>query len=177
MPVVSIATLKSYFNTGDTPTEPQYVDLIDTLAALPSSGGAPVRQQLSASGLTCGAVFFGSGSATLTNTGAGLFTLAFTGTATPARAVVAFTDANLSGTGALTLTITNANNLQLFCNVGLRRQDAGKLVVFDPLGEFAINCAETVTGGSTTLAFENMNNLGATGAVITIELLTGLETS
>ncbi len=34
MAVVSIATLKSYFNTGDVPTESQYVDLIDTLASL-----------------------------------------------------------------------------------------------------------------------------------------------
>lgn len=34
MAVVSIATLKSYFNTGDVPTESQYTDLIDTLASL-----------------------------------------------------------------------------------------------------------------------------------------------
>ena len=32
MAVVSTATLKGYFNTGDTPTEAQYIDLIDTLA-------------------------------------------------------------------------------------------------------------------------------------------------
>ena len=34
MAVVSITTLKSYFETGDKPTEPQYVNLIDTLNRL-----------------------------------------------------------------------------------------------------------------------------------------------
>lgn len=35
MAVVSLSTLKSYFETGDMPTQAQFVDLIDTLAALP----------------------------------------------------------------------------------------------------------------------------------------------
>jgi hypothetical protein len=35
MAIVSIATLKSYFETGDKPTQAQFVDLIDTLASLP----------------------------------------------------------------------------------------------------------------------------------------------
>ena len=37
MAVVPISVLKTYFNTGDTPTEANYVNLIDTLAALPAA--------------------------------------------------------------------------------------------------------------------------------------------
>lgn len=177
MAVVSTTTLKGYFNTGDTPTEAQYIDLIDTLAALPASGGAPTRTELTTDGLTCGAVFFGSGTVTLTETGTGQYTVAFPAATTPARCVVAFTDANLDGSGGLELIFTTAASLSIYCNIGIRRADAGKLVVFDPLGEFAINCAETVAAGTTSLVFQNMNNLGATGAVLTIEMLTGLEAS
>lgn len=39
MAVIDIPTLKTYFETGDFPTQSQFVDLIDTLAALPSGGG------------------------------------------------------------------------------------------------------------------------------------------
>lgn len=177
MAVVSIATLKGYFNTGDTPTEAQYVDLIDTLAALPASGGAPARAELTAAGLTCAAIFFGSGTVTLSESATGQYTVAFPSTATPMRCVVAFTDANLDGSGALELIFTTAASLSLYANIGVRRQDTGKLVVFDPLGEFTINCAETVAAGSTTLTFQNMNNLGSTGAVLTIDMITGLEIS
>lgn len=177
MAVVSTATLKGYFNTGDTPTEAQYVDLIDTLAALPASGGAPSRTELTAAGLTCAAVYFGSGTVTISESATGQYTVAFPATATPARCVVAFTDANLDGSGGLELIFTTAASLPIYCNIGMRRQDAGKLVVFDPLGEFTINCAETVAAGTTSLVFQNMNNLGSTGAVLTIEMLTGLEAS
>lgn len=37
MSVVSIATLKTYFQTGDTPTESQFVDLIDTFSSISTS--------------------------------------------------------------------------------------------------------------------------------------------
>jgi hypothetical protein len=37
MAVVSTTTLKTYFNTGDRPTEANFIDLIDTLSALPAS--------------------------------------------------------------------------------------------------------------------------------------------
>lgn len=33
MAIVDIATLKSYFNTGDVPTEAQYIDVFDTLGS------------------------------------------------------------------------------------------------------------------------------------------------
>src|SRR3990167_5813607 len=39
MAVVSIATLKTYFETGDFPTENQFVDLIDTLSDIESNTG------------------------------------------------------------------------------------------------------------------------------------------
>lgn len=39
MSVVTIAYLKTRFETGDFPTEQDFIDLIDTLAALPSGGG------------------------------------------------------------------------------------------------------------------------------------------
>lgn len=37
MAVVSTTTLKTYFETGDRPTEANFIDLIDTLSALPAS--------------------------------------------------------------------------------------------------------------------------------------------
>ena len=177
MAVVSTATLKGYFNTGDTPTEAQYIDLIDTLAALPASGSGPARVELTDSGLTCSALYYGSGTITLSETATGQYTVTFPSTTTPSRCVVAFTDANLDGSGGLELIFVTGASLSVYCHIGLRRQDAGKLVVFDPLGEFAINCAETVSAGSTSLAFGNVNNLGSTGGVFTIEMLNGLEAS
>ncbi len=42
MAIVSIETLKSYFETGDKPTQSQFVDLIDTLASLPANGNANI---------------------------------------------------------------------------------------------------------------------------------------
>lgn len=48
MAVVSIATLKSYFQTGDFPTEDQFVDLIDTLAALPDVSAGTYTPDLTA---------------------------------------------------------------------------------------------------------------------------------
>lgn len=39
MPVVDIATLKSYFQTGDTPTEAQFIDLMDTLFSMVQNTG------------------------------------------------------------------------------------------------------------------------------------------
>lgn len=39
MAVVSIATLKSYFETGDTPTQAQFIDLMDTLFSMVQNVG------------------------------------------------------------------------------------------------------------------------------------------
>ena len=48
MAVISIATLKTFFETGDKPTEAQFVDLIDTLSALPTPGTTLTADQLDA---------------------------------------------------------------------------------------------------------------------------------
>ena len=48
MAVISIATLKTFFETGDKPTEAQFVDLIDTLSALPTPGTTLTADQLAA---------------------------------------------------------------------------------------------------------------------------------
>ena len=48
MAVISIATLKTFFETGDKPTEAQFVDLIDTLSALPTPGTTLTPDQVDA---------------------------------------------------------------------------------------------------------------------------------
>lgn len=48
MAVISIATLKTFFETGDKPTEAQFVDLIDTLSALPTPGTTLTADQVDA---------------------------------------------------------------------------------------------------------------------------------
>lgn len=39
MAIVDITTLKSYFETGDTPTEAQFIDLMDTLFSMVQKTG------------------------------------------------------------------------------------------------------------------------------------------
>ena len=168
MAVVSIATLKGYFNTGDTPTELNYIDLIDTLAALPTSSGEPVWKNLSANGLTCKVIAFGSGSPTLTESATAQYTLVYPDTATPLRAVISFDSDNWDGSGNMTLLFTNTNNLTIECSVEMWRNDNDQRIS-DPKAEFNIAMTRTVVEGSTTIAFTNLSNLAASGATLVIE--------
>jgi hypothetical protein len=55
MAIVTIGELKTYFETGDKPTEQQFVNLIDTLASLPAGGGSQTLAQTLVLGNTSGA--------------------------------------------------------------------------------------------------------------------------
>lgn len=166
MAIVSIATLKGYFNTGDTPTESQYVDLIDTLAALPNTGFATGWNNLShADGLTVKAVFFGSAAAaTLVKDATGEYTVSFPGTK-PYALVIAGDAGVLTGGGQLTINIANSDNYLVWSTRKFIRADTFE-VISDPREEMAITETETVSAGATEQVFTNMNNFPAEGFIL-----------
>lgn len=172
MAVVSTATLKGYFNTGDTPTEANYVDLIDTLAALPNTVGTNWNNLSHADGLTVKAVFFGSTSAaTLAKNATGEFTVDFPTGLKPVSLVIAGDAGTLTGGGQITINITNDDSLLVWSTRKILRADTFE-VISDPRAELAITETETVSAGATAQVFTNMNNFPAAGWVIVQTLAT-----
>lgn len=172
MAVVSTATLKGYFNTGDTPTESQYVDLIDTLAALPSSsGGAPTLENNTANGASCDALYFGSGTITFTESATAEYTLDFGSGTIPSRVVLTFDSDNWDGSGNMTVVLTTSGGYTLYPNMELILNDGTR--VSDPKGEFSIAATHTITAGSTIIALTNVNNIGSSGGTLIFDVTTG----
>ncbi len=171
MAIVSIATLKGYFNTGDTPTEANYVDLIDTLAALPAGGSTNWNNLSHADGLTVKAVFLGSADpATLTKDGTGEYTVDFPDGLNPLGLVIAGDSDNLTGGGQLTINITSGGSLLVWSTRKIQRADNLE-VISDPREEMSITETDTVSAGATELIFTNMNNFPAEGWIITLSLV------
>ena len=169
MAVVPISILKTYFNTGDTPTEAQYVNLIDTLAALPAS--ASIKWiNLANDGMTVKATFFGSGSPTIAKDAAGEYTIAFPAGLTPMGLVITGDADNLTGGGQITLHIDNSDSLLVHSTRTWRRADT-YAVISDPKGEMTIGETETVTAGSCDQVFTNLNNFPSEGWVLVQSLV------
>lgn len=169
MAVVPTSILKTYFNTGDTPTEAQYVNLIDTLAALPASGSLRWIN-LANDGMTVKATFFGTGTPTIAKDAAGEYTVDFPAGITPMGLVIAGDADNLTGGGQITLNITNSDSLLIESTRKIKRADTGA-VISDPKGEMTIGETETVAAGSTAQVFTNMNNFPVEGWVIVQSLV------
>ena len=170
MAVVPISVLKTYFNTGDTPTEANYVNLIDTLAALPAASSFSWIN-LTNDGMTVKAMFYGTGTPTLAKDAAGEYTVDFPTGMTPIGLVVTGDAANLTGGGQITLHITNDDSLLIHSTRKLVRADTFA-TISDPKGEMTIGETETVAAGSTDQVYTNMNNFPTEGFVLVQSLVT-----
>ena len=169
MAVVPISILKTYFNTGDTPTEAQYVNLIDTLAALPAS--ASIKWiNLANDGMTVKATFFGSGTPTLAKDTTGEYTIDFTTGITPMGLVITGDADNLTGGGQITINIDNDDSLLVWSTRKILRADTFA-TISDPKSEMTIGETETVAAGSTAQVYTNMNNFPTEGWVIVQSLV------
>lgn len=169
MAVVPTSILKTYFNTGDTPTEAQYVNLIDTLAALPASGSLRWIN-LASNGMTVKATFFGTGTPTISEDATGVYTIDFPAGMTPMGLVITGDADNLTGGGQITINITNSDSLLIHSTRTLRRADTFA-VISDPKAEMTIGETETVSAGATAQVYTNMNNFPTEGWVLVQSLV------
>lgn len=169
MAIIPISILKTAFETGDTPQESDYVNLIDTLSSLPASGSLNWIN-LTNDGMTVKCTFFGAGSPTLAKDGTGEYTIDFPLGLTPMGLVIAGDSDNLTGGGQITLNITNNDSLLIESTRKIKRADTGA-VISDPKEELTIGETETIAVNSTAQVFTNMNNFPTEGWVIVQSLV------
>jgi len=161
--------LKTYFETGDTPTEAQYIDLIDSCFANPASGSLRWIN-LANDGMTVKATFFGTGTPTIAKDTTGEYTVDFPAGLTPMGLVIAGDADNLTGGGQITLNITNNDSLLVESTRRIKRADTGA-TISDPKGEMTVGESETVSAGSTVQIYTNMNNFPTEGWVVVQSLV------
>lgn len=169
MAIVSKTILKSKFETGDTPTEDDYIDLIDSCFANPQTGSLKWIN-LANDGMTVKATFFGTGSPTIAKNGAGDYTVDFPAGLTPMGLVITGDADNLTGGGQITLTITNSSSLLVWVTEEMHRADNFD-VISDPKAEMTIERTRTVSAGTTDSVYTNMNNFPTEGWVIVQSLV------
>lgn len=169
MAIVPAAIVKSYFTTGDTPTESNYIDLIDSAFANPASASLKWIN-LTNDGMTVKATFFGSGTPTLAKDTTGEYTIDFPTGLHPMGLVIAGAAANLTGGGQITLNITNDDSLLVWSTRKIMRADTFA-TISDPKGEMTVGESETITAGANAQIYTNMNNFPAEGWVIVQSLV------
>jgi len=165
MAIVSATILKTKFETGKTPTESDYIDLIDSCFANPQTG-ALKWINLANDGMTVKATFFGTGTPTIAKDGAGEYTIAFPAGLTPMGLVITGDADNLTGGGQITLHIDNSSSLLVHSTRTWRRADT-YAVISDLKGEMFIGETETVAAGSCDQVYTNLNNFPAEGWELT----------
>lgn len=160
MAVVSIVTLKSYFEAGDKPTEAQYIDLIDTLSSLPAAGGSISWDSLTSGTVSAESSRFGGSATVIANPGTGIYS--FTVQASTelltldVDGVPGSTDA-----GNFTIQVDNSvNSRDRFFEVQIINKATG-----DYVDVIATGTAPTQTAAAnvTSIVFGNMNGFSASG--------------
>jgi len=168
MAIVSKTTLKTYFETGDKPTEAQFIDVFDSLAHVNDIGGGgggttPLSATLTAGSTSCFVRYFGSTIPTLTENSVGNYTLDV-----PAGTVLHafdFTGDNSTlSSGELTLIIDSADGDNLYFSVDIINLGNNQVSDLPALG---ITITQVLDGtGGNTATFPNMSGFGASGYTI-----------
>lgn len=138
MSVVSRTTLKTYFETGDKPTQSNFVDLIDSFLSLGTSASQTVQSDVVVSGslsvtgsLSLANISTGIVSASTLNSTGGL---KVDGAATIGTTLLVGSVASLNGPVAFGSTVNGfytAYNNQVGTNYVFTSSDAGKTVTFN----------------------------------------------
>lgn len=163
MAVVNSATLKSYFEAGDKPTEAQYIDLIDTLFDQGASAGTgEVQYDSGSSGNFVWTSARMAGTATtFANTGTGEYTFTVQTDADVLRIDIDGDNTILNGANELIIKINNtANSRDRRFSVQVLDDNNGGIVDQHATGT---NHTQTVTGNITTITLPGMNGFGGTG--------------
>ena len=162
----SRSTIKGYFNTGDTPTEGQYHNFIDSAAWYDeaSGGGAPSVEtfEFTPSGLygikpQGGLWYYGTAPTITWNEASGTFTFACPAGCTPVGLRLKG-DSSAGDNGDVTLEITTVDNLEVEGIPRLKREDSSQRYIPD-YGSYSVQIAETVAAGTTDFAITGINNV------------------
>jgi len=161
--------IKTYFNTGDTPTETQYHNFIDSAAWYDeiSAVGAPSVKtfEFTPSGSYTikpqGAIWYYGAEPTISWTeGAGLFTFDCPAGCTPAgirlKGDSSATDLTIN---AITiLRVLTVDNLEVEGIVRLKREDSTKRYISN-FEDYSVLISETVSQGQTDFQAQALNNV------------------
>lgn len=162
MSQVSRTTTKGYFNTGDTPTEAQYADFIDSAKWHDEGEGQPTIKAFSftPSGpfdvAPQGQVGYFGTEPTITWT-AGLLTVTYPTGSTPAFFYMKG-DVSAMSAGSLTVRFDtdDSDNVKATGFV-LKKADSTNQIIFN--ADAFVTVAESVTAGQTNIVFNNLNNI------------------
>lgn len=160
MAVVDSATLKGYFNTGDKPTEAQYVDLIDTLFDQGTTGGsAPVIDESTSGNLTSRTHRIGGTATVLANSGSGEYTLTIQTDAYPLKIDIDG-DGTVLSAGQLTIKVNNAANSEnLYFDVAIIDKDDNSQIDLHARG--IVPDQPAATANETTISLPNMSGFSS----------------
>lgn len=165
-------TIKEYFNTGDTPTETQFHNFMDSVVWYDeSSDPQPTRTNF----------FFTAGipapddidpeivvscwgdTPTVTNPSQGLFLCDFAAGSFPEAFRLTCSSTSFLG-GSLTLRFTLESN-EISCIVQIKRADATNQIVHNP-NDQGVQINENVAEGQTNLVFNNLTNINKVDVLI-----------
>lgn len=158
--------IKGYFNTGDTPTEAQYHNFIDSAAWYDevSAGGAPSVEtfQFMPSGLfgiePQGAIWYYGAVPTIGwNEATGLYTFACPTGCKPVG-IRLKGDRSATDLGTATLRVTTVDNLEVEGIARLKREDSSKLYVSN-FEDYSVTISETVSAGQTDFQAQGLTNI------------------
>ena len=165
MSIVSKTTLKSYFETGDKPTEGEYIDLIDSLAHtndVPVTSSTLNQVELSASGETSlWLTYSGSSAPTMSKDAAGTFRLTVAAGVIPVSFNWKANNTNLTAGNEIKLIIEDDDEQEWFLSCQILALGSNQLADMHGLGT-APTESETAAG-EVTVTWPNMNGFGASG--------------
>jgi len=162
----SRTTIKTYFNTGDTPTEAQYHNLIDSAAWYDeiSAGGAPSVKtfEFTPAGLfgvkPQGQIWYYGAEPTISwNEATGLFTFACPTGCNPVG-VRLLGDQSATNSGTATIRVTTVDNLEVAGLARLKREDSSKRYVSN-FEDYSVFISETVSEGQTDFQAQGLTNI------------------
>lgn len=157
----SRSTIKGYFNTGDTPTEAQYHNFIDSAKWYDEGDAAQSRSfSFAPPGPSDinpqGRVGFYDVDPLVSWT-AGLLTVNFVGGSVPAFFYMKG-DVSAMNNGDLTIRFDSVDNLNIKAtSLVLKKADSTNQLILNP--EQFVTIAENVTAGQTNIVFSNLNNV------------------
>lgn len=168
----SRSTIKGYFNTGDTPTEQQYHNWLDSVVWYDEGGQSqPSRTNFNfTAGIPqpgdidpVGTALYWGDAPTITNPSQGLFQCDFAAGSFPESFRITCSSGSFLG-GAMTLRFTLSGK-EIGCITQVKRADATNQIVHDPNSE-NVQINEGVTVGQTNLVFNNLSNINKVDILI-----------
>lgn len=173
MAIVSKVTLKTYFETGDKPTEGQFEDLIDSLAHVTDvggggGGGADIRLGFVTTNAAAFVWYSGDDPPTFTEDAAGEYTLTeIAGTLIKKIQFIGNED-SLSGSGGLLIHIVSEDGNDHTVNTAIIDRDSGQ-----ELKNYAapgITVTQDISGGTNDYALTSMDIYGVAGFKLNLQI-------